>query len=124
MARIAGVDLPRKKRIEAALPYIFGVGWSLARRILKETGIDPSLRVDDLKEEDIVKLREAVEKIPVEGSLKHQINLNVKRLKDIGSYRGMRHMRNLPSRGQRTRTNARTKRGRRSVIGGTKKTTL
>jgi small subunit ribosomal protein S13 len=122
MARIAGVEIPREKRIEAALPYIFGIGPTLSQKILFASQIDPSTRVKDLKEEEIARIRDFIEKnYVVEGALKHQISLNVKRLKDIQSYRGARHIKNLPSRGQRTKTNSRTKRGRRSVIGGTKK---
>lgn len=122
MARIAGVEIPREKRVEAALPYIYGIGISLSKKILASTQINPDVRVKDLKEEEITRIRDFIEKnYPVEGALKHQVALNVKRLKDTGSYRGLRHIKNLPVRGQRTKTNARTKRGRRSVIGGTKK---
>ena len=122
MARIAGVEIPREKRVEAALPYIFGIGLTLSKKILMATQINPDARVKDLKEEEVARIRDFIEKnYPVEGALKHQISLNIKRLKDIQSYRGMRHIKNLPSRGQRTKTNARTKRGRKSVIGGTKK---
>jgi len=122
MARIAGVEIPREKRVEAALPYIFGIGLTLSKKILAATQVNPDARVKDLKEEEVARIRDFIEKnYPVEGALKHQISLNIKRLKDIQSYRGMRHIKNLPSRGQRTKTNARTKRGRKSVIGGTKK---
>ena len=122
MARIAGVDIPREKRIEAALAYIFGVGPTLSKKILAATQINPDVRVKDLKEEEITRIRDFIEKnYAVEGALKHQITLNIKRLKDIQSYKGMRHIKGLPVRGQRTKTNARTKRGRKSVIGGTKK---
>lgn len=122
MARIAGVEIPREKRVEAALPYIFGIGRTLSKKILLATQINPDARVKDLKEEEVARIRDFIEKnYPVEGALKHQITLNTKRLKDIQSYRGMRHIKNLPARGQRTKTNARTKRGRKSVIGGTKR---
>ncbi len=122
MARIAGVEIPREKRIEAALPYIFGIGLTLSKKILSSTQINPDARVKDLKEEEVARIRDFIEKnYPVEGVLKHQIGLNIKRLKDIQSYRGTRHIKNLPVRGQRTKTNARTKRGRKSVIGGTKR---
>lgn len=121
MARIAGVDIPREKRIEAALPYVFGIGPSLSRAILKEAGVSPDLRTRDLAEEQLTKIREIIEKkYTVEGALKHRIDLNIKRLKDIQSYRGLRHVRGLPVRGQRTITNARTRKGRRTSI-GTKK---
>lgn len=123
MARIAGIDLPNEKRIEAALPYIYGVGRSLAKKILKETGVDPDVRTKNLTEDQISRIREALDhlQISVEGELRRTVSLNIKRLKDIGSYRGLRHIKNLPVRGQRTRTNARTKRGRRQTIGGMKK---
>lgn len=122
MARIAGVEIPREKRIEAALPYIFGIGLTLSKKILAATQISPDTRVKDLKEEEVARIRDFIEKnYAAEGVLKHQITLNIKRLKDIQSYRGTRHIKGLPARGQRTKTNARTKRGRKSVIGGTKK---
>ena len=119
MARIAGVDLPRDKRIEAALPYIFGIGPSAARTILKKTGIDPNLRVHKLTEDNVSKLRHVIEnEFKVEGVLRGEIAMNIKRLIDIGCYRGLRHRRGLPSRGQRTKTNARTRKGpKRTVIG-------
>lgn len=118
MARIAGVDIPREKRIEAALPYVFGVGPASSRIILKKAKIDLDKRAKDLSEEELSKIREIIEKdYTVEGALKHQINLNIKRLKDIASYRGIRHIRGLPVRGQRTITNARTRKGRRTSIG-------
>jgi small subunit ribosomal protein S13 len=123
MARIAGIDLPGEKRIEAALSYLYGVGRSLSSRILKEAGVSPDVRTKNLTEEQIAKIREVIEKrkIPVEGELRRMVAANIKRLKEIGSYRGLRHLKNLPVRGQRTRTNARTKRGRRQTIGGMKK---
>ena len=118
MARIAGVDLPRDKRIEAALPYIYGIGWSLSREILGKTGINPDTRVRDLTEEEISRLREAIDKgYKVEGDLQREVQMNIKRLIEIGSYRGLRHRRGLPTRGQRTQTNARTRKGPRRTVG-------
>lgn len=124
MARIASVDLPVAKRIDVALTYIFGLGpWS-ARSILQKTGIDGARRVKDLKEEDIVKLRETIERgFKVEGDLRKDITMSIKRLVDTGSYRGVRHRRALPVRGQRSKTNARTRKGKRSSIGRAKKIT-
>jgi small subunit ribosomal protein S13 len=116
MARIAGIDLPRDKRVEVGLRYIFGIGPSLSRKILQATGVNPDIRVKDLAEDQIVKLRAAVEKYKVEGDLRHEIVMNVKRLMDIGCYRGLRHRKGLPVRGQRTKTNARTRKGKRSVV--------
>lgn len=122
MARIAGVDLPRDKRIEAALPYIYGIGWSLSREILQKTGIDPDIRVRDLTEEQVAKLREVIDhEYRVEGDLQREVQLNIKRLIEIGSYRGLRHRRGLPVRGQRTKTNARTRKGPRRTVAGKKK---
>ncbi|OTA42080.1 MAG: 30S ribosomal protein S13 [Symbiobacterium thermophilum] len=122
MARIAGVDLPRDKRIEAALPYIYGIGWSLSREILKKTGIDPDTRVRDLTEEQVAKLREVIDRdYKVEGDLQREVQMNIKRLIDIGCYRGLRHRRGLPVRGQRTKTNARTRKGPRRTVAGKKK---
>ena len=122
MARIAGVDLPRNERIEIGLTRIFGIGRSLSRRILSETEVNPDTRVKDLSDEDIVQLRTAIERdYRVEGDLRREISLNVKRLSDIGCYRGVRHRLGLPFRGQRTRTNARTRKGPRRAIGGKKK---
>ncbi len=122
MARIAGVDLPVGKRIEIGLTYIYGIGpWS-ARRILQKTGIDYAVRVKDLREEDIVKLRETIDKdYTVEGDLRKEITLSIKRLIDTGTYRGLRHRRGLPVRGQRTKTNSRTRKGKRASIGRSKK---
>lgn len=122
MARIAGVDLPVGKRIEIGLTYIYGIGpWS-ARQILQKTGIDCAVRVKDLREEDIVKLREAIDKdYTVEGDLRKEITLSIKRLIDTGTYRGLRHRRGLPVRGQRTKTNSRTRKGKRASIGRSKK---
>jgi len=118
LARLAGVDLPKEKRVEAGLTYIYGIGWSTSRKILKKTGIDPAIRVRDLTEEHVSKLRAVIEQDhKVEGSLRAEINMNIKRLIDIGSYRGLRHRRGLPARGQRTKTNARTRKGPRKTIG-------
>lgn len=124
MARIAGVDLPREKRVEIGLTYIFGVGRTTARDILEKTGVSPSLRVRDLSDADVNKLRQVIEKdYRVEGALRTEVAMNIKRLMDIGSYRGIRHRRGLPVRGQRTHTNARTKKGPRRAIAGKKKVT-
>ncbi len=118
MARIAGVDLPRDKRVEAALTYIFGIGQTSSKRILKISRVDPDMRVKDLTDEDIAKIRSVIEQdFKVEGALRTEINMNIKRLIDIGSYRGLRHRRGLPVRGQRTKTNARTRKGPRKTIG-------
>ena len=118
MARIAGVDLPREKRVEAALTYIFGIGFPTSKKIMAKTGVDPDIRVKDLTEDHISKLRAAIEQeYKVEGSLRAEINMNIKRLIDIGSYRGLRHRRGLPCRGQRTKTNARTRKGPKKTIG-------
>ena len=122
MARIAGVDLPVGKRIEIGLTYIYGIGpWS-ARQILRKTGIDCAVRVKDLREDEIVKLRETIDKdYTVEGDLRKEVTLSIKRLIDTGTYRGLRHRRGLPVRGQRTKTNSRTRKGKRASIGRTKK---
>ena len=122
MARIAGVNIPVNKRIEVGLTYIFGIGHSTAQRILEETKIDPGTQGKDLTEEEVIKLREAVEKQEVEGDLRRERSQNVKRLQEIGSYRGLRHRRGLPVNGQRTKTNARTRKGpRRMQVAGKKK---
>lgn len=122
MARIAGVDLPRDKRIEVALTYIYGIGRPRARVLLEETGISADTRVRDLTEEEVNCLREAIDKnYVVEGDLRREVQLNIKRLIDIGCYRGLRHRRGLPTRGQRTRTNARTRKGPRRTVAGKKK---
>lgn len=121
MARIAGVDLPNDKRIEAALPYVYGIGPTLAKKILSECSISPDLRTKNLTEDDINKLQRAVENFKVEGDLRREIQDNIKRLQEVGAYRGLRHARGLPVRGQRTRTNARTKRGKRVTIGTVRK---
>ena len=124
MARIAGVDLPRDKKVEIGLTYIFGVGRTTAREILEKTGVSTALRVRDLTDADVNKLRQAIEKdYRVEGALRTETAMNIKRLMDIGSYRGTRHRRGLPVRGQRTHTNARTKKGPRRAIAGKKKAT-
>ena len=118
MARIAGIDLPRDKRIDAALPYIYGIGPAATRKILAKTGIKPEIRVKDLTEDHISKIRTMIEQeYKVEGALRTEINMNIKRLIDIGSYRGLRHRRGLPVRGQRTKTNSRTRKGPRKTIG-------
>jgi small subunit ribosomal protein S13 len=123
MARIAGIDLPREKRVEIALTYIFGIGRPTATRLLKQTGVNPDTRVKALTDEDIQKLREQIEKnIKVEGDLRREVAGAIKRLIDIGSYRGVRHRRGLPVRGQRTRTNARSRKGPRKTVAGKKKT--
>jgi len=121
MARIAGVDLPNEKRIEASLPYVYGIGPTLAKKILKECSINPDLRTKSLTEDDINKLQRAVEKFKVEGDLRREVQDNIKRLQEVGAYRGLRHAKGLPARGQRTRTNARTKRGKRVTIGTVRK---
>lgn len=122
MARIAGVDLPRDKRVEIALTYIFGIGKTTSQKILKETGINPDTRVRDLTEDEVSKLREAIDKtVKVEGDLRREISLNIKRLIEIGCYRGVRHRRGLPVRGQRTKTNARTRKGPRRTVANKKK---
>lgn len=121
MARIAGVDLPREKRIEFALPYIFGIGLSGSRKILAEAGVSLDTRVKNLTEQDIVKISGIIAtKFKVEGDLRREIGQNIKRLMDIGSYRGLRHRRGLPLRGQRTKTNARTRKGDRKTVGAKK----
>ncbi|UOF91918.1 30S ribosomal protein S13 [Fodinisporobacter ferrooxydans] len=122
MARIAGVDLPREKRVEIALTYIFGIGRSTSNKILSETGINPDSRVRDLTEDEVSKLREYIDKnIKVEGDLRREVALNIKRLIEIGCYRGIRHRRGLPVRGQRSKTNARTRKGPRRTVAGKKK---
>jgi small subunit ribosomal protein S13 len=124
MARISGVDLPRDKKVEVGLTYIFGIGRPSARRIMAVTGVNPALRVRDLSDADVNRLRQAIERdFRVEGALRTEVAMNIKRLMDIGSYRGIRHRRGLPVRGQRTHTNARTKKGPRRAIAGKKKVT-
>lgn len=118
MARIAGVDLPRDKRVDIALTYIYGIGLSSSKKILEATGVNPATRVRDLTDGEINKLRETIEReYRVEGDLRRQISLNIRRLMEIGSYRGIRHRRGLPVRGQRTSTNARTRKGPRRTVG-------
>ena len=122
MARISGVDLPRDKKVEIGLTYIYGIGRVTARKILEATGVNPEQRIRDLNDADVNKLRQEIEKtLRVEGALRTEIAMNIKRLMDIGSYRGLRHRRGLPVRGQRTHTNARTKKGPRRAIAGKKK---
>jgi len=124
MARIAGVDLPRDKRVEIALTYIFGIGRPTSNRLLAETGVSPDTRVRDLTDAEVGRLRQMIERsAKTEGALRTEIAMNIKRLMDIGSYRGSRHRRGLPVRGQRTHTNARTKKGPRRAIAGKKKAT-
>jgi len=119
MARIAGVDLPRNKRVEVSLTYIYGIGRSLSGEILQKAGIDPDTRVKDLAEAEVARLREVVDReYRVEGDLRREVQMNIKRLMEIGCYRGLRHRQGLPVRGQRTRTNARTKRGPRKTVPG------
>ena len=121
MARISGIDLPREKRIEIGLTYIFGIGLPTAQKLIKQTGVDPNVRVKDLSTEDEQKLREAIEAMKVEGDLRREIAGHIKRLTDIGCYRGQRHRRGLPVRGQRTKTNARTRKGPKRTVAGKKK---
>ena len=121
MARIAGVDLPREKRVEVGLTYVYGIGLSSSQKILKVAGINPDTRVKDLSDEDVNKIRKAMEGYIVEGDLRREIALNIKRLTEIGCYRGIRHRRGLPVRGQRTKTNARTRKGPRKVVSRSKK---
>ena len=122
MARLVGVDLPRDKRIEVGLTYIYGIGLTTSKKILAETGVDPSVRVKDLTEDGLTNLRDYIQaNIKVEGDLHREVSQNVKRLMEIGCYRGLRHRRGLPVRGQRTHTNARTRKGPRKQIGGKKK---
>ena len=122
MARIAGVDLPRGKRIEVALTYIYGIGDTRASQILESCGVEPNRRTQDLSDDDVNRLRKAIESsFKVEGALRTETSMNIKRLMDIGCYRGLRHRRGLPVRGQRTHTNARTKKGPRRAIAGKKK---
>ena len=119
MARIAGVDLPRDKRVEISLTYIFGIGPATSKKILAQTGVDPDTRVRDLAESEVAKLREVIDRnYRVEGDLRREVSMNIKRLQEIGCYRGIRHRRNLPVRGQRTRTNARQNRGSRKTVAG------
>jgi small subunit ribosomal protein S13 len=124
MARIAGVDLPREKRVEIGLTYIYGIGRVTSRKLLAETAISPDTRVRDLSDVEVGRLRQVIERsVKTEGALRTEVMMNIKRLQDIGSYRGIRHRRGLPVRGQRTHTNARTKKGPRRAIAGKKKAT-
>jgi len=119
MARIEGVDLPREKRVEVGLTYIYGVGLNISKQILETTGVNPDTRVKDLTDSEITAIREYINKnVKVEGDLRREVQMNIKRMVEIGSYRGMRHRRNLPVRGQRTRTNARTRKGPRKTVAG------
>jgi len=119
MARIAGVDIPRNKHIGISLQYIYGIGPTLSQKILSQTGVNPDIKVNDLTEDEVNRLRELIDReYRVEGELRKEVNLNIKRLTEIGSYRGTRHRHSLPLRGQRTRTNARTKRGPRKTVAG------
>ena len=125
MARIAGVDIPRNKKVEFALPYIYGIGHTTSRQILNESGVDPQRRVHELSEEDLLAIRNTItDKMSVEGELRGQNSRNIKRLKDIGSYRGLRHRRGLPTRGQNTKNNSRTRKGRKKTVAGKKKAAL
>lgn len=122
MARLFGVDLPREKRIEIGLTYIYGIGNTTAKKIIAETGVDPTIRVKDLSEDDLQKIREYIDNnLTVEGDLHREVSQNVKRLMEIGCYRGLRHRKGLPVRGQRTHTNARTRKGPKRQVGGKKK---
>lgn len=118
MARIEGVDLPRDKRVVIGLTYIYGIGKSTSQNLLDEAGVDPNTRVRDLSENEVQRLRELITNLTIEGDLRRQTQLNIKRLMEINSYRGLRHRRRLPSRGQRTKTNARTQRGRKQTVAG------
>jgi len=126
MARIAGVDIPREKRVEIALTYIYGIGITTSRKILTIARVDPDTRVKNLTEEEVARLREYIDRsdeIKVEGDLRREVDMNIKRLQEINSYRGIRHRHNLPVHGQRTRTNARTRRGAKKTVAGKKKAT-
>lgn len=122
MARISGVDLPRNKRVETGLTYIYGIGLTTSQEILQKTGINPDTRIKDLSEDEVITLRDTIDRdYLVEGDLRREVGLNIKRLQEIGCYRGLRHRRNLPVHGQRTRTNARTRRGARRTVAGKKR---
>ncbi|MBI5180158.1 MAG: 30S ribosomal protein S13 [Nitrospirota bacterium] len=122
MARIAGVELPVNKRVEIGLTYLYGIGRPTAQKILKEANVSPDTRIKNLREDEIIKLREIIENnYKIEGDLRRDVSMNIKRLMDIGAYRGLRHRRGLPARGQRTRTNARTRKGPKKTMGGKKK---
>ena len=125
MARIAGIDLPRNKKVEFALPYIYGIGQTLAKKILESSGVNPDTRVHELSEDQSLAIRNAIaDMISVEGELRGQNSRNIKRLMDIGSYRGLRHRRGLPTRGQNTKNNSRTRKGKKKTIAGKKKVTI
>ncbi|MCC5877157.1 MAG: 30S ribosomal protein S13 [Candidatus Sumerlaeia bacterium] len=122
MARIAGVDLPREKRVEFALPYIYGIGLTTSRRILREASVDPSVRTKDLTDDQVVMIAKIIaNSVPVEGDLRREVSQNIKRLNEIGCYRGLRHRKGLPCHGQRTKTNARTRKGAKKTVTGKKK---
>ena len=122
MARISGVDLPREKRVEVGLTYIYGIGISSSKRILAEAGVDPDIRCKDLTDEDVAKLRDVIDRTQVvEGDLRREVALNIKRLQEIGCYRGIRHRKGLPVRGQKTKTNARTRKGPKRTVANQKK---
>ena len=121
MARIAGVDLPREKRVEIGLTYVYGIGLSSSQKILKEAGVNPDTRVKDLTDDEVANIRKAMDGYKVEGDLRREVALNIKRLTEIGCYRGLRHRRGLPVRGQRTKTNARTRKGPRKLVSKSKK---
>lgn len=121
MARIAGVDLPRNKRVEIALTYVYGIGRSLSLEILGKAGVDPNVNSDGLSDDDVVRIRQVLDAYKVEGDLRREIAMNIKRHMDLGTYRGLRHRRNLPVRGQRTHSNGRTRKGPRRAIAGKKK---
>ena len=122
MARIAGIDLPREKRVETGLTYIYGIGPTVSRRLLSQAGIDPAKRVRELDEHEVGRLNSIIQNsVKVEGDLRREVGMSIKRLMDIGCYRGLRHRRGLPARGQRTRTNARTRKGPRKTVGAKKK---
>ncbi len=122
MARISGIDLPKNKRVEIGLTYVYGISRALSNKILKQANVDLDTYVKDLTEDEIIRIREVIKDYRVEGDLRREVSLNIKRLVDIGAYRGHRHKRGLPARGQRTRTNARTKRGKRKTVGSGRKT--
>ena len=121
MARIAGIDLPREKRVEIGLTYIFGIGLATSQKILAETGVNPDTRVKDLTEDEVNNIRNVIKELNVEGDLRRDVALNIKRLKEIGCYRGLRHKKGLPVRGQKTKTNARTRKGPRKLVSKSKK---
>lgn len=121
MARIAGIDLPNNKRGLISLTYIFGIGNTTATKILDDAGVDPNKRVSDWTDDEVARIRQSIDQIPVEGQLRSEVQMNIKRLMDIGCYRGLRHRRGLPVHGQRTRTNARTRKGRKKTVAGKKK---